>query len=66
MKKIPAIDLRDCSDCETCVVLCPEVFIRNHETGRIEIKDLEEYPEEAIFEVVSYCPRNCISLSEEA
>jgi len=66
MKKVPAIDLSECSDCETCLALCPAVFVRNTETGFIEIQDMEEYPEEKIYEVMSFCPQDCISFSEDA
>lgn len=65
MKKVPAIDISECSDCETCLELCPAVFVRNKETGYIEIQDLEEYPEEEIYEVMSFCPQDCISLEKE-
>lgn len=65
VKKVPAINITECSDCETCLELCPEVFVRNRETGFIEIQDLEEYPEEEIYEVMSFCPQDCISFSED-
>jgi len=66
MKKVPAIDIRECSDCEACLELCPEVFVRDRETGFIGIQDLEEYPEEEIYEVMSFCPQDCISFTEDA
>ncbi|MCF8061763.1 MAG: ferredoxin [Deltaproteobacteria bacterium] len=56
----PALDLIRCSDCEACLDLCPELFQRNPETGRIEVMDLPEYPEEAVAEVMAVCPRDCI------
>lgn len=66
MKKAPSIDISECSDCETCLALCPEVFVRNRETGFIEVRDLDEYPEEEIHEAMSFCPQDCISFSEDA
>ena len=33
MKRTPAIDRFECTDCESCLDLCPEVFQRNAETG---------------------------------
>jgi ferredoxin len=65
MRNAPVIDVSECSDCETCLELCPTVFVRNKETGFIEIRDLEDYPQTAVVEVISYCPRDCISLEED-
>ena len=64
MKKIPAIDIRCCTDCESCLEMCPEVFIRNRETGLIEIADLDDYPEEPVNQAISICPADCISWEE--
>jgi ferredoxin len=61
----PAIDQRPCTDCESCLELCPEVFARNPETGLIEVVDLTDYPEEEIQAVMSMCPADCISWEEE-
>ena len=46
MKKVPSIDLGECTDCESCLELCPRVFRRNEETGHIEVVDLCELPTE--------------------
>jgi len=64
MKNVPVVDVTECSDCETCLELCPTVFIRNKETGFIETIELEQYPEAEICEVINYCPQDCISLEE--
>ena len=61
MTKMPAIDLSECNDCESCIELCPDVFRRNGETGQIEVADLSGYPEEKIREVISMCPQDCIT-----
>ncbi|MBN1833439.1 MAG: ferredoxin [Deltaproteobacteria bacterium] len=29
MKKIPHIDISECTDCESCLELCPSVFKKN-------------------------------------
>ena len=63
-KRVPVVDLSRCTDCESCLVLCPSVFKRNEETGRIEIVDRSEYPEEEIREVIAMCPADCISWEE--
>lgn len=64
MKRIPAIDRFRCTDCESCLELCPEVFQRNPDTGSIEVADLSAYPEEKIQEVISMCPADCIGWEE--
>ena len=64
MKKIPVIDIGKCTDCESCLAMCPEVFRRNTETGYIEVSDLPVYPEELIDQVISFCPADCISWEE--
>lgn len=64
MKKIPVIDIGKCTDCDSCLELCPEVFIRNGETGYIEVEDLKEYPVELVDQVISICPADCISWEE--
>jgi ferredoxin len=64
MKKIPTIDLSSCTDCESCVEVCPEVFGRNPETGLIEVVDLSEYPEGDIHEALAMCPADCITWDE--
>lgn len=65
MKTPPAIDISECSGCETCIELCPAVFVRNMETGFIEIRELEEYPQEEIDAAVHWCPRDCITSPED-
>jgi len=57
----PDIDISECSDCESCVELCPSVFRINEETGIIEAVELSQYPEEEIREAISYCPKDCIT-----
>jgi len=61
MKKIPQIDISECTDCESCLELCPSVFKKNKETGLIEVADLSDYPEVDIEEAMSMCPADCIS-----
>ena len=64
MKRIPVIDLGKCTDCESCLALCPKVFVRSPETGFIEVTDLDEYPVEDIQEAMSMCPVDCIEWEE--
>ena len=65
MRRPPMIDMSECSDCESCLELCPSVFRRNQGSGTIETKELSRYPEEEILEVISCCPKGCITWEEE-
>ena len=64
MTKIPVIDWGQCTDCESCLEICPAVFRRNRETGVIEVIDLEKYPEEEVQEAIKMCPADCIFWEE--
>jgi len=64
MTKAPAIDRSECNDCESCLSLLPDVFIRNTETGCIEVADISDYPEEEIQHIMSMCPGDCITWEE--
>jgi len=64
VNKVPHIDRSDCTDCESCIDLCPQIFRRNRETGCIEVAELPEYPEAAVQEVMAFCPGDCISWQE--
>lgn len=61
MNRVPVIDLSSCTDCESCLEVCPSVFRRNEETGLIEVIILVEYPENEVDEAISICPADCIS-----
>lgn len=60
-KRFPVIDRSECTDCESCLSLLPDIFKRNPDTGCIEIEDLPEYPATEIEQVMSMCPGDCIS-----
>jgi ferredoxin len=64
MSKTLFIDRSDCTDCESCIDLYPQIFRRNKETRCIEVADLPEYPEEAVEEVMAVCPGDCINWEE--
>jgi ferredoxin len=64
MGKIPVIDISECTDCESCLEICPAVFIKNSETGHIEVIDLPEYPEDEVREAIVMCPADCITWEE--
>ena len=64
MNSTPVIDMHKCTDCESCLDLCPFIFRKNEDTGRIEVVDMPEYPKEEIQEVINYCPGDCITWEE--
>ncbi len=61
LKKSPVIDRADCTDCESCLSLRPDIFKRNPDTGCIEVAELSDYPEDAIEQVMTMCPGDCIT-----
>lgn len=65
MAKVPVIDLSECTECESCIELCPARFQRNTETGQIEVRETGEYPEGEIEEAMAMCPADCISWEEQ-
>lgn len=62
MKMIPSLDVGQCSGCESCLEVCPQVFRRNPQTGLIEVVDVEDYSEEEVREAIKLCPADCITL----
>jgi len=63
-----AIDVESyfCSGCSTCCVLCPDVFVLNPLTGKAELIDPDQQPDEAICQAAAYCPEKCIHIEEGA
>ena len=60
-KKAPVLDLGDCRNCDACLEVCPSVFLRNGNTGLIEVADLPEYPKDQVDEAIALCPEDCIA-----
>lgn len=60
MVKVPSIDLAGCTDCDSCIEICPEVFRRNETMGYVEVIELEKYPAEELLEAINICPADCI------
>ena len=65
-KRVPVIDLSGCTDCESCLELCPEIFRRNEETGTIQVVHHDHYPEDEVQLAISTCPEDCITWEEES
>ncbi len=64
LSMIPVIDMSKCTDCGSCLEVCPAVFKLNRETDCIEVMDLPEYPEDCVQEAISVCPADCITWEE--
>jgi ferredoxin len=64
MRRTLNLDLSECTDCESCLSLCPSVFRRNEQTGLIEIDDAVQFSEEELQQVMSMCPADCIQWEE--
>ena len=60
-RKIPVIDPSRCTECESCLAVCPEVFRKNGRTGLLEVVDLPRYPKDRVDEAIVICPADCIS-----
>lgn len=59
MKQVPVVDLSLCTLCAGCVEVAPEVFHIN-DAGYLEVRDLDDYPQEAVDEAIKNCPEDCI------
>lgn len=60
MGKKVTIDTDECTGCETCVELCPEVFEFDEDTETAKVILEEGGPEDCIQEAVDSCPVECI------
>lgn len=60
MKRILVIDVGRCTECLGCVEVAPDIFRYNEATGRMEVIDMQEYPEAIVWEAMKNCPKDCI------
>ncbi len=58
------IDTDECTGCESCVEVCPEVFAFDEEAEIAYVIKEEGGPEDLIEEAIDSCPVDCIHLEE--
>jgi ferredoxin len=54
------IDTDECTGCQTCVELCPDVFGFDEGTDKAKVILAEGGPEDCIQEAIDSCPVECI------
>ncbi|MBG0776716.1 MAG: ferredoxin [Desulfovibrionaceae bacterium] len=59
-----SLSLGGCKGCEACVSLEPECFEWNEDTERPVLKR-DCLDREAAQQLVSYCPKDCISIEDD-
>ena len=64
MGKRVVIDGEECTGCETCCELCPDVFEFDEAAEIAHVIKAEGGDEECIEEAISTCPVECISWEE--
>mgnify|MGYP005860821641 CR=1 FL=1 len=57
------VDQNECTSCQLCVEMCPEVFGMSDE-GFSEVINPEGAPEDNIQEAIDNCPVSCIHWEE--
>ncbi len=61
--KIPVVDNGDCTRCEGCYDMYPELFELT-DVGYVATVERECYPEEEVEDAIKQCPQDCITWEE--
>ena len=64
MGKRVVIETEECTGCETCVELCPEVFEFNEADEVAVVIKAEGGPQDCIDDAIDACPVECIHLED--
>ncbi|WP_339138348.1 MAG: ferredoxin [Candidatus Electrothrix sp. GW3-4] len=58
------IDTYQCSGCETCVEICPDVFYIDEVTEKAGLVSPSPYITDALRQAAAFCPEKCIAILE--
>lgn len=65
MARMVVIDQEECTGCETCVELCPDVFEFDEDNEVATVIAPENVDEDCVIEAIESCPVECISIEED-
>lgn len=57
------LDLGNCSGCQACVEMCPQVFGWD-EQSELPVLKASSGPWEEVTRVAAFCPRDCIRVAD--
>ena len=57
--KVPVIDYIECLGCETCAIMCPDVFYMSHD--KAWVREHAPYDSYDLRQIWRSCPARCIS-----
>ena len=58
------IDTYQCSGCETCVEMCPDIFQIDEATEKAGLISTSPEITDAVRQAAAFCPEKCIEISE--
>ncbi len=56
------IDTYECSGCETCVEMCPDVFRIDETSDKAALVTIAPEITDAIRQAAAFCPEKCIKI----
>ncbi|WP_446010861.1 ferredoxin [Candidatus Electrothrix sp.] len=58
------IDTYQCSGCETCVEMCPDIFRIDEATEKAALVTTALEITDAVYQAAAFCPEKCIEILE--
>lgn len=58
------IDTYQCSGCETCVEMCPDIFRIDEATDKAALVTTAPEITDAVYQAAAFCPEKCIEILE--